>query len=132
MGIFSRFFNKRAAKQPAPIKNTVPEEKKTIRKAFGVYCHGHHSTSGKALCPKCNALLMTAMTKIQRCPYGITKPLCHICETPCFGQKQTVEFRRIMKGSRKGMFFRHPIMFIKQKLKEWGFAYMKQKQGQKK
>lgn len=132
MGIFSRFFNKRNNKQPAPIKNTVPEEKKTIRKAFGVYCHSHHNTSGKMLCPKCNALLMTAMTKIQRCPYGITKPLCHICETPCFGQKQTIAFRKIMKNSRKGMFLRHPIMFIKQKLKEWGFAYMKQKQSQKK
>ncbi|WP_196593009.1 nitrous oxide-stimulated promoter family protein [Pectinatus sottacetonis] len=131
MGIFSRFFNKRT-KQPAPIKNTVPEEKKAIRKAFGIYCHSHHNTSGKALCPKCNALLMTAMTKIQRCPYGITKPLCHICETPCFGQKQTMEFRKIMKSSQRGMFFRHPMMFIKQKLKEWGFAYMKQKQNQKK
>lgn len=130
MGIFSRFFKKRTEKKQVPIKNTVPEEKKTIRKAFGVYCHAHHKTSGKTLCPKCNALLMTAMTKIQRCPYGITKPPCHMCDIPCYGKKQTAEFRKIMKHSQKGMFFRHPIMFIKQKLKEWGFSYMKQKQSQ--
>lgn len=132
MGIFSRLLNRRRKKQNAPIKNTVPEEKRTIRKAFGVYCHKHHKTNGKSLCPKCNALLLTAMTKIQRCPYGITKPLCHVCETPCFAPKQTIQFRKIMKGSQKGMFFRHPILFIKQKLKEWGFAYMKQKQASKK
>ena len=72
MGIFSRFLPKR---KPVEIKNNVPKEKEEIRKTFGVYCHSHHNTSGSKLCPKCTALLTTVMTKISRCPYGITTVL---------------------------------------------------------
>ncbi len=126
MGFFSRLFKRRKNEQ-VPIKNTVPDEKKAIRKAFGAYCHSHHNTSGKNMCSKCNALLMTVMVKIQRCPYGITKPVCQVCETPCFGAKQTQQFRTIMKGSQKKMFFFHPLIFMRQKLKEWSFMYYKQK-----
>mgnify|MGYP003611240024 CR=1 FL=1 len=53
MIIFDRFLPK---KKPVEIKNTVPKEKETIRKTFGVYCQSHHKTAdGKTLCPKCSA-----------------------------------------------------------------------------
>ena len=94
MGILSRFLPK---KKPVEIKNTVPKEKDHIRKTFAVYCQSHHKpTGGKTLCPKCTALLATVMLKINRCPYGITKLICERCEIPCFGKKQTEEFREIM------------------------------------
>lgn len=114
MGIFSRFLPKR---KPVEIKNNVPKEKEEIRKTFGVYCHSHHNTSGSKLCPKCTALLTTVMTKISRCPYGITKPICERCDRPCFGTKQTKEFRSIMQSTQKKMFLRHPILAFKHKMK---------------
>ncbi len=126
MGILSNFLNRRKAK--VPLKNMVPEEKKTIRKTFGLYCHSHHHTSGNNLCPSCNALLATVMTKIQKCPYGITKPVCQVCDRPCFGTKANIKFREIMKHSQKRMFIYHPMLFLKQKLKEYNFAYAKSKQ----
>jgi hypothetical protein len=129
MGILSRFLPK---KKPIEIKNTVPKEKENIKKTFGVYCHSHHKTNGdKALCPKCTALLATAMLKINRCPYGITKPICERCERPCFGDKQTKEFREIMKSTQRKMFFKHPIMTIKHKLKSMGIDYAKHQQEKK-
>ena len=81
MSIFSRFLPKR---KPPEIKNNIPKEKANIRKTFGIYCHKHHDTSGDKLCPKCTALLATVMTKMNRCPYGITKPICDRCDRPCF------------------------------------------------
>jgi len=129
MGILSRFLPK---KKPVEIKNTVPKEKETIRKTFGVYCHSHHKTNdGKALCPKCTALLATVMLKMQRCPYGITKPICERCDIPCFGTKQTAEFRAIMQGSQRRMLFKHPIMTLKHKLKSMGVDYAKHEQEKK-
>lgn len=129
MGIFSKFLPKR---KPVEIKNNVPKEKEEIRKTFGVYCHSHHNTSGKTLCPKCTALLSAVMVKIQRCPYGITKPICERCDRPCFGAKQTEEFRKIMTSTQKKMFLRHPILAFKHKMKSWGVDYAKREQEKRK
>ena len=128
MGFFSRFLPKR---KPAEIKNNIPKEKKNIKKTFGVYCHKNHGTSGEALCPKCTALLATVMLKMNKCPYGITKPICDRCDRPCFGANQTKEFLRIMSSSQKRMFLSHPIMTIKHKLASMGVDYARYQQQKK-
>lgn len=117
LSIFSKFFSKKQAPQPVLPKNMIPQEKETIRKMFGIYCKNNHGVStGKKLCPKCTALLATAMLKMNRCPYGITKPICDKCKTPCFGTAQTKEFLEIMKGAQTRMFFKHPMMAMKHML----------------
>jgi len=128
MGFFSKFLPKR---KPAEIKNNIPKEKENIKKTFSVYCHSNHGTSGDKLCPKCTALLATVMTKISKCPYGITKPICDRCDRPCFGAAQTQEFLKIMDTSQKRMFLSHPIMTFKHKLASMGVDYAKQQQQKK-
>ena len=126
MSIFSRFLPKR---KPVEIKNNIPKEKANIRKTFGVYCHAHHGTSGDKLCPKCTALLATVMTKMGRCRYGITKPICDRCQfaDQCFGVNQARDFLRIMQSAQSRMWLRHPVMAFKHKMASWGvdYAYMK-------
>jgi len=128
MGIFSRFLPK---KKPVEIKNNIPKEKENIKKTFMTYCHKHHNTGGDKLCPKCTALLATVMTKMNRCPYGITKPICDRCDRQCFGAKQNEEFNKIMSTSQRSMFFRHPVMTIKHKLASMGVDYAKYQQQKK-
>ena len=65
------------------------------------------------------------MTKMNRCPYGITKPICDRCEIQCFGEKQTKQFMEIMKSTGTGMFFKHPIMAIKHKMASMSVDYSK-------
>ena len=125
MSIFDRFLPKK--KQPE-VKNTIPQEKTNIKKTFGLYCHKHHNTSGDKLCPKCTALLATVMTKINRCPYGITKPICDRCERQCFGKAQNTEFMKIMTSSSKGMFLKHPMMTMKHKMASLSVDYAKREQ----
>ncbi len=120
MGFFSRFLPKR---KPVELKNNIPKEKKNIKKTFAVYCHKHHGTSGESLCPKCTALLATVMLKMNRCPYGITKPICDQCDRPCFSPKQTKEFLEIMNSSQGRMFLKHPIMAIRHKFAKLGSEY---------
>ena len=128
MSIFSRFLPKR---KPPEIKNNIPKEKENIRKTFGIYCGKHHEKKGNKLCPRCTALLATVFTKIDRCPYGITKPICDRCDRPCFGAKATQEFLTIMQGTQRGMLLRHPIMTIKHKLAGMGVDYAKHQQQKK-
>lgn len=125
MGIFDRFLPKK--KQPE-VKNTMPQEIANIKKTFGVYCSKNHDTKSGKLCPKCQALLMTVTTKIRRCPYGITKPICDRCEQQCFGSAQNKEFNKIMTSVSKGMFLKHPMMSIKHKMASLSVDYAKREQ----
>lgn len=130
MSMFSRFLPKRKAVE---IKNNIPKEKANIRKTFGLYCHSHHNTSGDKLCPKCTALLATVMTRMNRCPYGITKPICDRCDrtVQCFGPHQARDFLHIMSSAQKRMFLRHPMMAFKHKLASMGVDYAKYQQAKK-
>ncbi len=128
MSFLSRFLPK---KKPPEIKNNIPKEKEAIKKTFAVYCHAHHDTEGTKLCSKCNALLATVLTKIDRCPYGITKPICDKCDRPCFGTAPTKEFLQIMDSSQTKMLFKHPILTMKHKLASMGADYAKIKQQKK-
>lgn len=117
MGIFSRFLPKKPDPNKVVLKNNLPKEKETIRKMFGIYCKSKHTkATDKKLCPKCTALLATVMLKMSRCPYGITKPICDKCKTPCFGTAQTKEFLEIMTKAEGKMFLKHPIMALKHRL----------------
>jgi len=128
MSIFSRFLPKR---KPPELKNNIPKEKENIRKTFGIYCKKHHGPKEGKLCPSCTALLATVFTKMDRCPYGITKPICDRCDRPCFGTKATQEFLTIMKSTQSGMLLRHPIMTIKHEIAGMGVDYAKQQQEKK-
>lgn len=117
MGIFSRFLPKKPDPNKVVLKNNIPKEKEAIRKMFGIFCSSNHKNdSGKKLCPKCTALLATLMLKMSRCQYGITKPNCEKCPTPCLTKAQYSEFVQIMEKSERKLFFKHPIMAIKHKL----------------
>ncbi len=125
MGILDKIKSILPKRKPPEPVNNVPKEKENIRKTFGVYCNGNHGTSDGKLCPKCTALLTTVMLKIQRCPYGISKPVCDNCETPCFGEDATNNFLDIMKSGRKKMLLSHPLMTIKHKIASIGADYAK-------
>lgn len=129
MSILSRFFPKR--NEPQEIKNNIPKEKAYIKATVTAHCHANHGTSGQKLCPKCTALLTVVMLKINRCPYGITKPICDRCETPCFPKAQTARFLKIMKGTQRRMLFRHPFMAIRHRLQSLGVDYALQERDKR-
>lgn len=135
MGIFDKLKDKVKSilpkrKEPE-LKNNVPKEKENIRKTFGKYCNSNHGTTDGKLCAKCTAVLSTVMIKISRCPYGIGKPICEQCETPCFGERFTNEFLAIMKGGQKDMLLSHPIMTVKHKIAGLGAEYAKMQHDKK-
>ena len=130
MSFLSKFLPK---KKPVEIKNNIPKEKNSIKKTFAVYCHAHHGTTGDKLCPKCTALLATVMTRMNRCRYGITKPICDKCEVAgqCFGERQAREFLTIMNTGSRKMYLKHPVMAVKHKLASMGVDYARYEQQKK-
>mgnify|MGYP002624333519 CR=1 FL=1 len=131
MGILDKIKKILPKRKPPEPQNNVPKEKENIRKTFGLYCNANHGTTDNKLCPKCTALLTTVMLKIKRCPYGISKPICDSCETPCFGEVPTREFRSIMKSGQKKMLLSHPLMAVRHKLAGLGADYAKMQRDKK-
>lgn len=131
MSILSRIKGVLPKRKQPEIKNNIPKEKANIKKNFSIYCHKHHKTSGDKLCPKCTALLATVMTRMNRCPYGITKPICDRCERPCFGPQQSKDFLAIMNSSGLEMVVKHPVMSFRHKLASMGVDYAKYQQQKK-
>lgn len=68
------------------LKNNVPNDGENIYKTFVKYCNANHGTTDGKLCAKCTAIFSNIMIKISLCPYGINKPICEQCETPCFDE----------------------------------------------
>lgn len=134
MGIFEKMKNmlpKRFRKNDGEsgLKNNLPKEKENITKSFAVYCNANHGTERGKLCAKCNALLMTIFPKMNRCKYGLTKPICDKCEEQCFGDAHSKAFMEIMDGSRKKMLVKHPMMTVRHKIVGIGVDYARQKQN---
>lgn len=113
------------------LKGNVLKEKENIRKTFGAYCNANHNTSDDKLCPKCTALLTSVMLKIQRCPYGLGKPICDKCDTSCFGEEITNNFLKVMHAGQKKMRFSHPMMAIRHKIASLGMDYAKMERDKK-
>lgn len=50
---------------------------------IGRYCQAKHASTG-ALCNDCLALEQYAHTRLERCPHGDAKPMCHECTIHCY------------------------------------------------
>ncbi|GAL29868.1 hypothetical protein JCM19239_5682 [Vibrio variabilis] len=57
-------------------------EFKTVVAMMKIYCKQHHGSS--TLCQQCRELLVYAETKLDRCPYGESKPTCNKCPIHCY------------------------------------------------
>lgn len=123
-------FRKKEKDPVEDLKQNLPKEKANIKQSFATYCNSNHGTKDGKLCPKCNALLSIIFPKMNRCRYGVTKPVCDKCDMMCFGEGHNEAFMEIMEGSRKGMLVRHPVMTVRHKIMKMGVDYAKQKQNE--
>jgi len=94
-------------------------EKSTVRAMIGLYCKAYHGTDAN-LCPDCAGLAKYSETKLDRCPYGSSKPACSKCSVHCYNIPRRKEIRRVMRYAGPKMLCRHPglsVMYIINKLK---------------
>ena len=122
-------FRKKEKDPVEDLKQNLPKEKANIKQSFATYCNSNHGTKDGKLCPKCNALLSIIFPKMNRCRYGVTKPVCDKCDMMCFGEGHNEAFMEIMEGSRKGMLVRHPVMTVRHKIMKIDYAKQKQNEA---
>ena len=86
-------------------------ELKTIQAMVSIYCKKHHSDCD-GLCPQCQTFIDYAHEKLDRCPYGESKPACNKCPIHCYKKTEREQARTIMRYAGPRMLLKHPILTI--------------------
>lgn len=91
-------------------------EFKMVSKMIDLYCAAHHDTN-KA-CDNCQSLKEYAEMRLDRCPYGDSKPTCNKCPIHCYKNAEKVQMRLVMRYSGPRMLFTNPILAVRHLINE--------------
>jgi len=86
-------------------------EWKTIRAMIAIHCADLHAPAA-ALCGECRELEAYAEQRLERCPYGETKPTCVNCPIHCYQQTMRERVRVVMRYAGPRMIWRHPYLAL--------------------
>ncbi|MDQ1266901.1 MAG: hypothetical protein QG635_2054 [Bacteroidota bacterium] len=91
-------------------RNRINRERKTLEKMFRIFCREHHS--GKPICDDCRKLLDYAFMRLDKCPFGVDKPVCNVCTVHCYRTEERELVREIMKYSGPRMMRSAPYLAL--------------------
>lgn len=89
----------------------LAQEYKTVSHMLQIYCKAHCGDVARngGLCQQCSALVDYAEQKLDRCPYGETKPDCGRCPIHCYKPEPREQIREAMRYAGPRMMLYHPI-----------------------
>jgi hypothetical protein len=102
----------RRAVSPSFAGKRLAREWQTIAAMVGCYCRDHHATRS-ALCPECQGLLDYAAVRLERCRFGLEKPVCAKCPVHCYQRARREHVRAVMRYAGPRMLWRHPILSLR-------------------
>ena len=86
----------------------IETEQKTIELMIRMYCKKYHNCRLE-ICNECAELTDYAMTRLHKCRYGNSKPICRACKTHCYNPVMREKIIKVMRFSGPRMMFSHPI-----------------------
>jgi hypothetical protein len=90
----------------------LAREWQTIAAMIGCYCEGHHHAA-TALCPECRELLDYAAVRLERCRFGVEKPVCVKCPVHCYQRSRREQVKAVMRYAGPRLLWRHPILSLR-------------------
>ena len=100
------------AVSPSFAGKRLAREWQTIAAMVGCYCEGHHKTK-TALCPECQGLLDYAAVRLERCRFGVDKPVCAKCPVHCYQPARREQVKAVMRYAGPRMLWWHPILGLR-------------------
>ena len=95
-----------------PKSKRFEDEKKTMQVMLGLYCRDKHGSAG-GLCAECAGLLDYSMMRLEKCPFGETKPTCSKCHVHCYKPEMRERVKEVMRYSGPRLMKTHPMLAIK-------------------
>jgi hypothetical protein len=96
---------------PTTVFSRLERERKTIAAMIQVHCHDAHDRS-HVLCDECADLQGYAFLRLDKCPFGDSKPTCAKCVVHCYKPTMREKIRSVMRYSGPKMTYRHPILAL--------------------
>jgi len=90
----------------------LQREHRTMQCMVEIYCRDHHSHGAGGTCDECREFLDYAERRLEKCPYGETKPTCARCPIHCYKPAPREQARVIMRYAGPRMTFRHPWLAV--------------------
>ncbi|MBO4960819.1 MAG: nitrous oxide-stimulated promoter family protein [Flavobacteriales bacterium] len=93
----------------------VSSQMRVVEKMIRYYCAAHHDGRDKkdGLCGECGELLQYARHRLNKCPYGESKPNCSQCKIHCYSKDKREKIKNVMRYSGPRMIFYAPgDMFV--------------------
>ena len=90
----------------------LTREWRTIAAMVRCYCRDHH-TASTTLCAECQGLLDYAAVRLERCRFGIEKPVCAKCPVHCYQRARREQVRAVMRYAGPRMLWQHPILSLR-------------------
>jgi len=101
-------------------------EYRTIVAMVHLYCKKHHECRGRC-CEACTELLEYAKQRIEKCPFGVEKPVCNQCTVHCYRPDLREKVREIMRFSGPRMLGRHPFLAVRHLLRSRRYSGIRSK-----
>ena len=108
------------AVSPSFAGKRLAREWQTIAAMVNFYCEGHHHAR-TALCLECRELLDYAAVRLERCRFGVEKPVCAKCPVHCYQRARREQVKAVMHYAGPRMLWRHPIL----SLRHWLDGFLK-------
>jgi hypothetical protein len=93
-------------------RKRLARERQTVAAMISCYCQGHHH-AGPALCRECWQLLDYAALRLERCRFGVEKPVCAKCPVHCYHPIRREQVKAVMRYAGPRMLWRHPILSLR-------------------
>ena len=85
----------------------LEKEIRTVQLMIEIFCKRHH---GGELCEACRRLSAYTKGRIEKCTFGVDKPVCAECTIHCFKPDMRAQIREVMRFSGPRMAWKHPML----------------------
>jgi len=89
----------------------ITREKRTVAAMIAIFCRRQHGGE-QQLCGSCNELLQYALWRLDRCPFGHSKPTCARCTVHCYKPEMRERIKQVMRVAGPAMLLRHPVLAL--------------------
>lgn len=79
---------------------------------IAITCRDLHGRRRRDLCPECAELADYARLRLERCPFGTTKPTCGNCKIHCYRPEMRERIHQVMRHAGPRMILRHPALAL--------------------
>jgi Nitrous oxide-stimulated promoter len=90
----------------------LAREWRTMTAMVEIFCRDHHQPAD-SLCADCRQFLDYANVRLERCHFGVEKPVCAKCPVHCYQRERREQVRRIMIYAGPRMAWRHPVLSVR-------------------